>query len=240
MDSEIVSRRARIVAKTAAIMVGAMGLCTLGLILAIIWQVFQQEKGGNIFFFIFLVPGIVLGGYCLFAAYRMWLNISLENARRISFAGSIAAGFMFIGPLIYILPRGTVWQGFTTVAAMSLAGVFFLMLNKSLIRWLGLPYEMDWVRREKSAKRFFGWLAVFLWSACGQIWIEVWEPRVSNELWSPVVIFGSMILAFLFYKICVGIALLKKPKAEQVLGVKTRSAISEDYGMERKNAKIKI
>jgi uncharacterized membrane protein len=166
----------------------------------------------------FVIPAVVFCGYCLFVAYKAWINISVENARRISFVAAILLALMIGGGIIQIFEK-SVWRQIAAPIAMIIAGLFYLAFNKSLMKWLDLSCQTDWEKHAKSVRRFFWWLAFFLFSASVQVVLElapkeIGYERVPKEPWAIIGFLGSVIVAVLFYRICVRFALRNKPKEE--------------------------
>ena len=184
-----------------------------------------DEPGDFLFLFVFPIPVFVFGCYCIFAGYRLWHQISPKNIRRISFSLSIVLFFLFVTLIGYYRPHNSTSPNYRSISQfdapllMISAGLFYLLFNKLLLRWLGMPSTIDWAQREKSAKRYFGWFAFFLYTAAINL-IQTFLTEKYKTIHSFVeflllalgFIIVPIVLAFMIYKLGVAIAMHNKPK----------------------------
>jgi len=214
-DAKRVTIIARVFAGLAAI---------LGAYLIIDWVVIPFSRNfpplsgifDVIFLFVFPLPVLAFGCYCIFAAYRLWLNISPENIRRISLICALAFLVLVCGVIISNL-ENRILSHLVMPLSMITAGIFFLLFNNIFLRWLRIVHTTNWVKREKSTKTFFTWLALFSWTGLGQLFWELLPKEqthssIPEEPWGSVSMLVALLLAILIYKIGVVIALWNKPK----------------------------
>jgi uncharacterized membrane protein len=93
---------------------------------------------------------------------------------------------------------------------MAAGGIFYVLCSRSLLKWLGLQNDIDWKRREKSARRFFWLLAFFVFMAGSNLAVEL-ERKDGLLPWSIVVFLGSLLVAVVVYHVCIRVALRNKP-----------------------------
>jgi CDP-diglyceride synthetase len=217
MNDNAPSKQATIIARTIAVLVAAAGAYFIYIIVSSFLKNSIPLKNATDFIFLFVFPlpiFIAMGIYCIYSGYRLWFKISSENTRRISFVTAIIVFLLLIWAFSYLLKSDKL-DGLLTPLLMIPAGIFFLFFNRSLARWLNLPTVTDWTRREKSTKRYFGWLAFFLFSSSlGSLNIYL-PPEKYTFLILPLFI-GTIVLAYAVYKLGVAIALRNKPKESEI------------------------
>jgi len=211
MDTEAVAGRAKLVMRTAAVLAGALGLYIIYAVVFLPVATIIHEGVSSSILTVILVmtPVIIYGGYCLFAARKLWTNVSAENVHRISIVAAILFGSLFVA--LPWLPES--WWRLTLVGAMAVGGIFYMLCIR-LLRWLGLPYEIDWGRREKSVKRFFWLLAFIVFSAGFEFAMNMKpvEPGYWSAIWPMLALLASLVVAVIVYYVCTRVALRNKPR----------------------------
>ncbi len=216
-------KRNEVVRKIVAGLLGGLGLFFIGEVIYCFLGLFDEEGFFSHIFFLVcvLIPFVLFGGYCLFVAHKVWLDISVRTVKRISFVAAFFMFFVIAGIIASIfkcetLANRTMWLGLINLFSVLVAGGFYLLFNKLLMRWLDQKEVIDWGRREKTDQRFFFLVAILIWVVCSDV-ILVLEKGISEGardwgiLWDIVVLFGPIIIAFWVYKICVRIALRNRP-----------------------------
>lgn len=203
--------------KVAAVLIAAIGLFVTLAIIHPTWKIVAGEEPLSHIFFLLAVPipFFFFGGYCLFVAYNAWTSISVKTVRQISLVASVVLFCMVGGTFVEVL-RDSIWLMLITPLSMILAGIFYLLCNKLLTKWSGLEEVVDWSRREKSIRRFLGWVAFFIWGACtyiitGLVSKDSGHTHVPEESWWVfIALFAPILPIYLLYKACIRISLRKK------------------------------
>lgn len=216
------TKRAKTVGKVAAILVGALGLYIIGVMLQPLWRMLHSDDAdwvGMLFMVLFTTLMFAFGGYCLFVAFQAWSNVSAIVMRRLSLIVALVFCIMLLpigkrlGTLSPWLQERTWWQVTTPIVIIA-GGIFYWLCSKLLIKWLALPEIIDWSRREKAARHFFWWLAFFLYMASFAVILDLAPKKppydVPKEPWGIMALLGSILPAYLIYKVGVYIFLRKK------------------------------
>jgi cytochrome bd-type quinol oxidase subunit 2 len=222
MNAEVITRRRNIVVKAAGALFGLFGLF---LIAVIAWPLRNFTWGWDSAFFMlaFPIPGVALGCYCIFAAYKTWcaVDVSIEDVRRMSLIAAILLA-LTVGACAVGLVNGSGCEGLLGPVVMVAGGAIYLMSVRWLARWLGLGWETDWRERERAARSYFWVLAVISFAGVAQVAMEV-APKdesyehVPKQPWGYVALFGSLLLAMVLYYACTHVALRGKPKESSVI-----------------------
>ena len=217
MDSNISSRRARTFAKVAAISIALLGLYIVGSMLISIYRTSYDSIWQMLFTFVFAGIMFAVGAYCLFTAYRIWLDISVRIIRRVSLIGAVgfwlvllSLGLRIFQPSFLEMP----WVLFMSPVGLIVGGGFYCLCKKLLISWLGLPREPNSPGREKTIRTFFSWLALFLFAALSSVLMHLAQqgqgdtdaPNFHLSFWAWAVL-APALAAYLLYKLGVYIAL---------------------------------
>lgn len=231
MDSEAGIRRAKIAAKVIAGLIGALGIYLVAIIIPTVRAGLECENllSYILFLFIFPIPIVALGCYCLFVSYSAWSRISVENVRRISLVGSLVLVLTLGGILHSAFEEGSIWRHATMALCMVPAGIFYWLTKKILTKWLGLPATIDWKQREKTAKTFFGLLGLFSYQAFLGFFIQLEEVLDHSEglwWWPFTALVVPLVAAVVIYKVGVHVALRNKGK--NIVGDKGKSISSTD------------
>ena len=166
------SKRVKIFGKVVASALLIFGLyCFLGVWIPILIRRFKEgwEISDIMFLFIFPIPFSVFAGYCLVLACRLYKGLTKESLRKVCFISSLIVFVLLLSTVYNVLglesstPHRTVWFSLTTILCMIPAGLFYWLTNKYLKRWLGFDASIDWQRREKALRNFFGLMAFFVW-----------------------------------------------------------------------------
>jgi hypothetical protein len=214
------AKRTIIIARILAVLVAVIGIYLIGSIVIPLIKNFLPIKSvfEIAFLFIFPIPAIALGCYCIYCSYHLWLKISTENVRRILFILSIIIFFVLITIFHRYIDKEHAY--FLITLLMIPAGLFYLFLIKIFLNIFALPIEINWVQREKTVKRFFGIFAFFFYSSLMDLVMPYMlsEKDYSLPFLEPIVITaifaGTIILSIAIYSIGIKIALRNKPKAE--------------------------
>jgi len=146
----------------------------------------------------------------------------VKTVKRISFVAAFLMFFVIAGIIGSVfkcetLAHSGMWLQIINLFSVLVAGGFYLLFSILLMRWLDLKEVIDWGRREKTVQRFFMLVAFLTFGTCMSI-IMVFDPSISDDAdarhitWLPFVgLFGPAIIAFLVYKMCVRIAICKRP-----------------------------
>lgn len=189
----------------------------LGVWIPVIKSYFKE--GFDIFLFVFLIPFSIFAGYCLVVARRLYKGLTKESLRNVCFISSLIIYVISASITVSILEpeRSTskwgMWFALSEILCMIPAGLFYWLTNKYLMRWLGFDISIDWQRREKAVRNFFGLMAFFIWSFCMLI---AHSLEKASDIDSPLWILGTLllpvILAFIFYRLSLRIAMYGFPK----------------------------
>jgi hypothetical protein len=215
------TKRTTIIARILAVLVATAGAYFIYIILASLPKILSSPNNNFtiIFLFVFPLPMLAFGCYCIYSSYRLWFKISLENIRRISFDTAIIISFLFISFLKFML-KSKDTEYFLMPLLMIVAGIFYLLFNRLLTGLFNMSAATDWAQREKSAKRYFGWFAFFLWSSAINLLQIYLLPEKSSSssladlLFLPFFI-ATIALSYAVYKLGVKIALRNKPKESE-------------------------
>jgi len=205
-----------IVNKIAAVLVGALGLYLIVMFLTPLSRIFSDgEPLSHIFFLIcFAILILFIGGYCIFSAYRIWSKISVENVRRMSFVASVFIYFILVW-MFYSVNESELWKHSLGPILIVPVGLFYWLSIKYVSKYFGLREPVDWKRREKTVKRYFGLLSFLLFSFLMEVFRHL-EERISGLFeipwWPFAVLFFSIGPAILVYRLGVRIALHNKPR----------------------------
>jgi hypothetical protein len=205
------------IARTIAALVAAVGAYFICNIAVAIFKHFLPPSNAFDYFFLFVFPlpiFIAIGGYCIYSGYRLWLKISPENTRRISFVSSVIFFFFFL-PVFRFLFKSEEIAIFLAPLLMIPAGIFFYFFNRLLLSLFNLPTATDWAQREKSVKRFFSWF-VFLSLSMISFLISRVFPEILNSAEFLLCMVCSVVAAYCVYKFGVKIALRNKPKESEI------------------------
>lgn len=216
--------RRRVVSKGAAIAVGGFGLYIIGVIWwsIIIHHVF--DSWFSIFFLlIFPLPMTLLSVYLLYSAIKVWSTMaSYKSVCSLSSATSVIMGMLIFSATARLIPNmyespDMAWTQFDLPIIMMLAGLFYVAMKKCLQKWLCIEEEFNYYKHESSVKRYFGFLAFFLWLPLTEMArLLPRDPQriysAANEGLEMLIFFGSFPAAYLFYRIGVKLCLKKRPE----------------------------
>jgi undecaprenyl pyrophosphate phosphatase UppP len=174
-----------------------------------------------LFFLPLMATMLIFGAYCIFVAYRTFSKVSVENVARLSLVAAIVLTFVVLalfGRLRAAVPEANKQRLTGLIAPLGIAagGIVYLICKRFLLKWLELPQTIDWKRREKRAKQFFGWLAFFSFAPLLDLGLEFVPKYTEQEglletLWALATIVAAIIIAFAIYKAGVGVALRNRP-----------------------------
>ena len=216
-------KRNEVVRKIVAVLLGGFGLLLIGETIYCFLGLFDEDS-----FFshvslhvCVLIAFVLFGGYCLFVAYHVWSEISVKTVKRISFVAAFFMFFVIAGIIASIfkcdtLAHSGMWLQIINLFSVLVAAGFYLLFNKLLMRWLDLHEVVDWNGREKTIRRFFMLVAFLTYGTCMSV-IMVLEKEISGGahdwgiLWDIVNLILPIIIAFLVYRMCVRVALCKRP-----------------------------
>ena len=210
------TKRTTIIARTLAVLIAVLGMYFIcAMVTAIFKHFLPPSDAFDIFFlFVFPLPMLVFGCYCIYSGCCLWFKISSENVRRLSFITSIILLFLLI-PIVKFSLKSDEIGNFLVPLLMIPAGIFFLFCNSVLLRLFNLPTATDWVQREKSVKRFFGWFAFLLLSIISFLLSRL-LPEILNTIETLLCMACSAVVAYYVYKVGVAIALRNKPKEPEI------------------------
>jgi hypothetical protein len=152
----------------------------------------------------------IIGGYCIFVAYRTWSKVSIENVARVSLVAASVLTFVVLGLLGSLranMPEASKLKLASLASPLVIAagGILYLICKRFLLKCLELPQTIDWTRREKTAKQFFGLLAFFSFAPLCSVGLEL-LPK-----WLFPAVVAATTIAFVIYKVGVRVALRNKP-----------------------------
>ena len=215
MCSKATTTRTEAVGKVLAIIVGSFGLYLIGGSLMPLWHMIQRDDSFSVYFVVFTTLMAILGGYCIYCAVRAWWNISASIVRGICLITAIFVCSVPIGILEKLnKSQGFAWTQIMLPLTVIAGGIFYWLCSKWLIRQLALPEAINFSRREKMVKHFFGFLAVLLLGAFYNV-IMVLTSKNQGDIsafavrWLGIAMFGLLLLALVFYKVAVRIVLRK-------------------------------
>ena len=216
--SQVITQRSKIVGKASAVLAAAIGFYIISVMILLLWRIFNSEDFlSEIFFlFVFPIPALVFAGFCLFVAYHAWSNLSAKTVRQISFIAALLLGIVPFSFFYKDTVREHIILPVIFPLSMITIGILYLLCSRLLLKWLGLQEVVNWSRREKNVRRFLGWTAFFVWSACIQIIMNLApkDPRythIPKDWWWHVIVFLAILPIYLIYKLSVRIILRKKP-----------------------------
>lgn len=214
------SKRVRVFGKIIASALLIFSLfCFIGVWIPVLKSYFKEgfKPFDIIFLFIFPIPFSVFAGYCLVVARRLYREgLTKELLRNICFIASLIVYVISLLPTVFILnpeystPKWNMWFGLSEILCMIPAGLFYWLTNKYLIQWLGFDTSIDWQRRKKAVKNFFGLMAFFFWIFCTGIARNL--KNIDSPLWILGAFLLTIILPFIFYKLSLRIAMHGCPK----------------------------
>jgi len=219
MDAETKAKRRRVISWILAGLVAAMGLWSLLVFLLEPGWRFIAEGNYWAIFFVLVFPVALLvwfSCYCLYVAYRIRNAAAPEDLRRVSFiCGLVVFWVVSIG-----LRRGfththvALLLNLINTVALILAGLAYLLAFKALTRVLGLDAPIDWQRRARAAKRYFGLMAFFVFGLFMSVGVTIHE-RVENldvsTPWDFVLLPLGVVVAWSVYRTGVFFAMRGKP-----------------------------
>ena len=221
-NSQDPSKRARIFGKVIALALLIFSLyCFWGVWIRVLKGYFKEgfEPFGIMFLFVFLIPFSIFAGYCLVVARRSYKGLTKESLRNVCFISSLIVYIMLGAIAASVLEmerstsKGSMWFSLRNVLCMIPAGLFYWLTNKYLTRWLGFDTSIDWQRRKKAAKHFFGLMAFLIWGTFVDIARGLEE---TSDIGSPFWAFGILLLpitvVFIFYKLSLRIAMHGCPR----------------------------
>ncbi len=218
---EELTRRAKIFCKISGIIIGLLSFFWLLIpLLSISIDIFQGNPLFSLFF-IFIFLG--LAALLIFVAYKAIFTPSIESVQNIVFILALGiffgmmSGYFYIAEIFFEMDIAVYHHFGIELIAMLIAGGFYYVLLKYTYRWLNLTVSIDWKRREKIAKRFWGLFAFFLYGFLMDLFINIASKKEGFEhvpkYWPIGVIFlVPVILAIVVYKIAVSISLRGRPK----------------------------
>ena len=230
----IKERKRQIIAKGISLIIGGLGLYTLWTVwLPIITKYCFESFSDIIFLFIFPVPVTCIAIYFFYTAKILWTGLSSKGVCKLAVSLSIIfAGLLLgrIGDIALTLLDKSVWSIIEAPFIMIMAGFFYLLAKKGMFGLFSIQQEYDMKAHHRATKLYFGFLAFIIWSSVSNI-VDL-LPRdpdheyVPDKRWlTGLILFGSILLAFLIYRIGIKI-FLKKPCA-QIIPDCTSSAKNE-------------
>jgi len=226
------SKRVRIFGKIIASALLIFSLyCFWGVLIPVLKNLFKEgfELLDIMFLFIFPIPVSIFAGYCLVVARRLYKGLTKQSLRNVCFISSLIVfvkSLLIAGPILK--PENSasnqhMWfESISIIICMIPAGLFYWLTNKYLMRWLGFDTSIDWKRREKAVSNFFGLMAFFIWGSFMSLAISLENAYdidhlenaydIVTPLWSLGVLFLPIILAFIFYRLSLRIAMHGCPK----------------------------
>ena len=220
------SKRVRIFGKIIASALLILSLyCFLGVWIPLIKGYFKEGFESFHIMFLFVIPASIFAGYCLVVARRLYKNLTKKSLRNVCFISSLIIYFISLGTTQSILeperstPNWGVWFALSEILCMIPAGLFYWLTNKYLMRWLGFDISIDWQRRERAVRNFFGLMAFFIWSFFMMFAHGLEETyNIDSSLWAFAPLLLPVILAFIFYRLSVRIAMHGYPKKQGQAG----------------------
>ncbi len=221
IDSESVSKRRRIFGKTAAL---AILIFALYLFLGA-W--YPQIKGffkeGINYFSIFLfVFAILVSGFsvwCVLIAINVYRKVTVDTLRSAMLVLAILAFILchiIVGYFLGIESYERLFDYWVLpIVSLIITGIFYWLTNKYFTGWLGFNVPVDWNRRRKAAKGFFGMMSLFIWNLLMELGIRL---DGSLGFFGPIRSFGMLLiplgLTVLFYKLSLKIVMFGAPEEE--------------------------
>ncbi|OHB56446.1 MAG: hypothetical protein A2Y07_06620 [Planctomycetes bacterium GWF2_50_10] len=218
MNSDNITKRTRVIVKSAAACIGILGACIIGYTVVSLFINFSQYAGWTDIFFLlaFVLPVIAFGCYCIYIAYKTWHDISAKNLRRIVFVITFLIALLICSLFAHPLKKIKVGE-FVVSIIIIIAGIIQMAYTKLIAKRLHLEPVIDWAKRERSVKRYFGLLAFFLFTDSLRILMEI-APKEPFEI---ILFWGSLAAAILIYQVCVRVALRNKPKEKPPAMIET-------------------
>jgi hypothetical protein len=219
------SRRAKLFAKIVSVVLLLFAsYCFLGVWTALVKGYIENGVGlfDILFLFIFPIPVSIFSGYCVFVAYKIFREVTAKNLRSIWFIVSVliyitAASIPFVIYKQYNSGKTLVpWFSLIEILSMIPAGLFYFFAGRYFTKWLGFDVAIDWEKRRTTAKRFFGLMALFIYSALMLYGAKLEEAGIIDVEAFPPLIFGFLfvppVIVFIFYKLAMRIAMHGCPK----------------------------
>jgi len=218
-----IDARQRLISKVTSIIVGAIGLY---IIWGIWWGIIARHQFDSfldvVFLLIFPIPAILLAVYFLYVAIKIWQDLSYKTACSLSSVISIILALLLLSIIDKFKPTAlesidSIWSHIQVLILMIAAGLFYIALKKFLLKWLCVKEEFDYYKHKKETKLYFGFLAFFIWMAISST-VELlprdplYEHSPDNSLLGSLITFGSIAIAYLFYRISLKLFLKKQPE----------------------------
>ena len=216
------TKRVIIIARTLAASAIVLGVFFIYIIVSAYLRRFPSFESvfEVIFLFIFPMPVLAFGCYCIYCGYHFWFKMSPQNLRRILFVITIII-FLFLLPVFGGQEKNSIIFMFSIPLLMIPAGIFYISSIRLFLRLLALPTEINWTQREKSARRYFGWFGFFLIISSFNL-LRIFLPPENTDatdfkalLVLPIII-AIIVLALMVYKFGVKIAIHNKPKEVEI------------------------
>jgi len=198
-------------------------LCLLGVWIPFIRRFFKEgfEPVDIIFILTILIPVAIFACYCLVVAGRLCKGLTKESLRTVCFISSLIVFCILVLQVVSILesedssPKWGVWFSLNYILCMIPAGLFYWLTNKYLTRWLGFDTSIDWQRREKAARNFFGLMAFMMFGFIVNF-AQSLDETYNLSIEQPLFVFGALllpvILSLIFYRLSVRIAMHGRPR----------------------------
>ena len=216
-----INKRRQIVSKTASIAVGAIGLFIIGGL----WNTSLRNLDFDLpeiaFLILFPLPLTLFGLYLLYGVVlNLWRSIDYKTICSVSTVTAFLLGCFLVvifDKYFYNLDKSfeTIWLQVDLFVIVLLIGPFYLLLKKRFLCWLCIEDRLDYDEYKRGRKRYFGFLAFFLWMALSDMTDLLpkkpgYDYVPSSDLMLGVIVIGSMAAAYLFYRICI-MVFIKKP-----------------------------
>ena len=213
------SKRIRAFGWFAAGSLFILGMFCVGGVLVPVVKGYLNEgtEAFSVFFLIVvLMSALIFAVYCLVIARALCKGLTKESLRNVCLIfsltfylilGSVAVSVLRLERLV---PESIIWIELSQILCMIPAGLFYWFSIKYFTRWLGFDTSIDWKKREKAAKRYFGLMALFLWGFLLLLAINLEEAYSFDYLlfpWSIGVLLLPVILTFTFYRLSVRVAM---------------------------------
>lgn len=222
--SSPMSQRARIISRIIAVTMLCFGFLALWLTFKSLTHIAISTDS----IFVVLFSGIffAFSFVTLQLARKFWGQPTGDDVRKLAWVGAVlvfgGAGTLFMDlsnaaqkyfPEEYVfLVNGL--SGFISLCA---AGIGFICIKKAVSRLLEISIQEDWQKKIETRKTYFAVLAFFLWGGLGIGFMDIdrkLKPSDRFPWYEAILFLGPLIVAIVFYYVCVSIFCKRKSNTD--------------------------
>ena len=212
-----------IIARLIAVLIAMLAIY---IILGIWWAIFTGPEFelwfDLVFLFIFPIPMTLLVIYFAYVAIKVWQSLSYNSICKLSGVFSIILTGVLMTMVEQFKPDDLQFDEIMLTEIelpilMIVAGLLYLAFKRCLLQWFAVEEDFNYYDHKRGTKLYFGFLAFFIYSAISST-VEL-LPRASDSQYSAengtleaLLLWGSIPVAYLIYRISIKLFLKKQPK----------------------------